>query len=142
MSTLSRERKSRFREYNKRFIGHDDIYVHNILKHQYFTIHPFGDDTELLSELNITPEDCHSVDGYWHMKSDISFIQVAVNKEIAQFRMRWPKDKGYLLNFNIDVKESYVTQDLFEEIMLKIWIKGIRPNTKLKRKLTGRLIQF
>lgn len=142
MSILSRERKSRLRDFKKRSLRQDHIYVHNILKHKYYTIHPFADDNELLNKINVTPENCQSVDGYWHMKSDISFIQLSANKDITQFRMRWPKAKGYFLNFNIYVKGENITKDIFEEIMLKIWVKGIRPNSRLKGKLTDRLIQF
>ena len=101
MSTISRERKSRLRDFNKRFISRDDIYNHNILKHKYFTIHPFADDNELLNKLKIRQANCKSVDGYWHMKSDIAFIEISVNKDITQYCMRWPKEKGYLLNFSV-----------------------------------------
>ena len=142
MSTLSRDRKYRLRDFNSFYSGRDDIYIHKSLKHQYTTIHPFADDTELLNKLNIAPEDCRSVDAYWHMESDISFLQVFAHNDSTIFRMRWAKEKKSLLNINISVEESYITKYLFEEIMLKIWSKGIRPNAKLKRRLSDGLIQI
>ena len=41
-----------------------------------WVVHPLADETDLLAELGIKPEECRSADAYWRYRSSVYFVQL------------------------------------------------------------------
>jgi hypothetical protein len=112
---------------------------------EYIPVHPFACESELLKDINWLPEKCTSVDAYWKMKNDVSFLQVMTkdvsdNKQVGIY-IRWDKTKKQYLNIVAIIDESVVTRDIFEKIMCNVIHLGIHPSEK-NRKRYGCKLQY
>lgn len=58
----------------------DDVFSVKDKDWEYITIHPMGDESDLLKNLNISEEDCKSVDCYWRSKKNVAFVEVQFHK--------------------------------------------------------------
>jgi hypothetical protein len=47
------------------------------------TIHPLADEHDLLSTLDIRPEECIAVDGYWSIGGDVVFLQLVTANQTS-----------------------------------------------------------
>jgi hypothetical protein len=45
---------------------------------EYIPVHPFGDESEVLTRLGLQPEDCRSVDAWWGIDGDATLLQSGV----------------------------------------------------------------
>lgn len=52
------------------------VYRHRASGWEYIPTHPFADETELLSQLNVSPEECTSVDAWWGIDEDATLLEV------------------------------------------------------------------
>lgn len=75
MSTFSRQRKSRIRNFEARAARSDDVRAYRDWR--YITVHPFADEPELLEYLSMSPNQCMHADVLWHTGTDIALIQTS-----------------------------------------------------------------
>ena len=61
----------------------DDIYQHRTHGWRYIPIHPFSDEYDVLTRLQMSPTDCRSVDAWWEIDGDATLIQTYTNGHIA-----------------------------------------------------------
>ena len=95
MSTFSRQRKARLRDFESRAAYDND--VRRYREWRYITVHPFADEMELIARLGLAPDDCKSADVWWHTGSDIVLLQtVAGGDPPFATTVRWCNDPPYL----------------------------------------------
>ena len=52
------------------------VYRHPTHGWEYIPIHPFGDELEPLTRLQLRPEDCQSVDAWWGIGGDATLLEL------------------------------------------------------------------
>lgn len=85
---------------------------------QIVTIHPLADELDILSKLNLRPEQCTSVDGYWSIGGDVVFLQVNTAiadsfREPGLYARLAPHPPRYV-NLVVVVDEPYITRAMLE----------------------------
>lgn len=70
-----------------------------------WVVHPLADETALLAEIGITPEDCWSADAYWRYRDSVYFVQV-----YGQGHFR--DEPGLYYHFRKDIR-----QDVFHIVL-------------------------
>lgn len=103
----------------------DSVYHHQQRGWAYIPIQPFADEQENLTRLDITPDDCWSVDAYWCTEEDVYFIQVWANRLNASTNdpglfCRWSNGEPAFLNLVARVSDRYVTRAKFEALMSRL----------------------
>ena len=95
MSTFSRQRKFRIRDFESRAAHDGDVRKYRDWR--YVTVHPFADEPELLKRLSMAPDDCKFADAWWHTGTDIALLQTcAVRGAPFATTMRWFGDPPYM----------------------------------------------
>lgn len=95
MSTFSRQRKQRSRDFKRRVEITDDLRTYRAWR--YITVHPFADEPELLAHLGMQPTECQTADVWWHTGRDVVLLQaVAVGQEEQATTCRWFGSEPYL----------------------------------------------
>ena len=79
MTTFSRQRKARIRDFERRAEYSDDVRQYRDWR--YITVHPFADEPEVLARISMPPEDCRSADVWWHTGSDVALLQTYAGAE-------------------------------------------------------------
>jgi hypothetical protein len=74
----SNYRRRRRQDFNRRAqLAPDDVYYHAEMQWPYIPIHPFADETDILTALGLHAEMCREVDGWWLINDDMILLQVA-----------------------------------------------------------------
>lgn len=95
MSTFSRQRKLRIRNFERRARYDGDVRTHRDWR--YVTVHPFADEAELLERLALSPNDCKTADAWWHTGTDVVLIQtIAVKTAPCPTSVSWFGEPPYL----------------------------------------------
>ena len=95
MSTFSRQRKSRLRDFESRAAHADDVRQYRGWR--YITVHPFADEPELLARLSMTSDLCKQADVWWHTGTDVALLQTSTGgKSPFSTSVRWFGDPPYL----------------------------------------------
>ncbi len=146
MTRFSRDSKFRLRDFQRRGKSHYatcEVYKHQELEMEYIPIHPFSNEKDTLQRIGIEEKDCFSVDAYWDMKTDVSFMQVSTIDKLdckIDLYARWIKEKKRYLNLVAKVNASSITRDIFEQVMSSFYKAGVLPSGKLRRTLTNYLV--
>lgn len=92
----------------------------------YITVHPCGDEPEVLDRVGVLPEDCQSVDAYWNVGSDVAFLQVSCVETEAEeaFTIRRANNDAYLFNLTAAVAAPFVTHALIHSAMRRFFRWG------------------
>jgi hypothetical protein len=73
--------RSRLKDFQSRAtFSPSNVYHHRTREWQYIPIHPFADESELLSQLNMQSEHCQSVDAWWSTEGDATLLEVQTTK--------------------------------------------------------------
>ena len=78
MSRFTKDSKFRLRDFSKRVNYSPESVYKSSAGFEYIPVHPFSDEDTVLKELYMRPEECRAVDAYWHMGTDIGFLQMQV----------------------------------------------------------------
>ena len=105
----------------------ESVYIHDGFGWEYIPIHPFGDEEDILKELNIINTSCKNVDGWCLMNNDATLLETCVLSETTL-------DEGLYVKANNKWDERlylvavfdapYVTRTLFEYAMEKFVDSG------------------
>lgn len=118
MSTFSRQRKQRLRDFEQRVRFDEDVRTYR--QWRYVTVHPFADETELLARLEMQPEECRQADVWWHTGNDVVLLQtIAVGKEKQPTKAFWHGNKPYL-SIVTHLPDTLVTIERLHEAMDRI----------------------
>jgi len=144
MSRFSKDSKYRLRDFSRRKrYSPNSVYVHSTLEHEYIPIHPFSDERDILSELELSPSECRSVDAWWNMGEDVCLLsvycqQLQDNRENG-IHAYWPKYRQRSLYLMAVVDFDNITRELFERIMLRACEQELLASEELRTKLSPNL---
>lgn len=77
-SNLNQNRLKNFQ--SRAAFSPSNVYRHRTREWQYIPRHSFADELELLSQLNLQPDDCQSVDAWWSTEEDATLLEVWTTK--------------------------------------------------------------
>lgn len=103
---------------------------------RYISVHPFGDESELLARLELRVSQCTSADVWWHFGNDVALLQT---KATGQLRppttYHWIGNPPYL-SFIARLPETITTTDQLLRSMDRIAECGIprRPRRRSHRR--------
>jgi hypothetical protein len=94
---------------------------------EYINVHPMADETEVLRKLCLQPDDCKAVDCYWHVGSDVVFLQVysrmyLQDREPALYAHRWPAHDARGLTLLAYLNEPYISRETVERVMQRFYV--------------------
>ncbi len=140
MTRFTKDSKYRLRNFKTRAsYSPGDVLVNPIEAQDYIPIHPFGDDNDLIKKIGLEASDCKAVDAYWHMGTDISFLQVGTRDIYSSFEpgyyAQWSKKKKEYLILTCVTQSDFITRSEFEGIMSRFSKMGCLPSETLRKKL-------
>lgn len=134
MSTFSRQKKRRLRDFEKRWRLSTDVRTYRDWR--YLTNHPFADETELLGRLSLRSEDCVVADVWWHTGKDVVLLQTWADSEHpSSVDVRWFGSEPYLSIF-AKLANSTTTIENLHVLMDQISRRGLPKRTCPPRTLS------
>lgn len=138
MSTFSRQRKQRLRDFERRVRFDDDVGTYRDWR--YLTVHPFADETQRLARLEMRPEECRQADAWWHTGSDVVLLYaVAAGKEKQPTTGIWSGHKPFL-SVVMNLPDTMATIERLHEAMDRIAACGLPK--RLRRESLRRFTLF
>lgn len=123
MSTFSRQRKQRLRDFERRVRFDDD--ARRYRSWRYFIVHPFADDAELLKRLEMQPEECRQADVWWHTGTDaVLLMSSATGKAQQPTTCRWGGNRPFLY-IATSLPDQLITLERLHEAMDRIAACGL-----------------
>ena len=143
----SREQERRLTAYQrKRQVDPDFVIKVEDRNWEYIPYQPLAGDTELLEQLGMKPEDCKSVDCYWHVGDDVVYLQVKASRH--EFRQptgmyaRWAGHDLPMLHLVAVVERDLVDREVVEEVMAKMEALGLESEVLSKNHLGTKLTRI
>src|SRR5262245_18369813 len=121
MGLNARKRHQRQSDFMRRKKS-DPMNVHTVPTRgwEYIAVHPLADESILLHSLEMTPDDCTSVDCYWSTQDDVVFLKV-LSKTTAMVRpgLYASKPRSYLdMTYLLAVVDSHnIVRSTLEAVM-------------------------
>ena len=123
MSTFSRQRKQRLRDFEGRIKFGGDVRTYRHWR--YITVHPFADERDLLARLEMQPEECRNADVWWHTGNDVVLLSmVAAGKERRPTKGIWSGHRQHL-SIVTHVPDETTTIQRLHEAMDRIAAVGL-----------------
>jgi len=96
------------------------------------TVHPLGDEQELLKKLGMNPSDCFACDLRWARYDELHFVEITSNRENLGVWGRKRFDRKPYLNFHVSISAQLLTTECVTHILtvLDEWISS-HPEKKL-----------
>lgn len=126
MSTYSRSRRARLRDFQRRLRHESSTESHNGFR--YISIHPLADDLETLDRLGLRPSDCTSVDCWWEVGNGVALLEVRALATSARAKPHcraicWGSPPS--LRLRAFVQEPEITSQVLTDVMDQIKRAGV-----------------
>ncbi|HZS10400.1 MAG TPA: hypothetical protein VFD58_36560 [Blastocatellia bacterium] len=111
----------------------EDVYRHRQTGWQYIPVHPFADEPEVLSRLNLKPDDCWSSDAWLAVNNDATLIQsrtVKVCCEQPGLYASQNNDELHWPYLRVIVDAPCITRMILESAMTQFVLLGF-PDSRL-----------
>lgn len=103
------------------------VLIHRAAGWRYIPIHPFADDADVLSRLNIAPEDCWSADAWWEVDGDAALVQSCVARMAGRppglYARRTDDDRGWVDLLAV-IDAPTITRESFEAALSRFAALG------------------
>lgn len=92
-------------------------------KYRIVCLHPLADQGDLLSKLEMRPEDCVLCDVYWDYRGDLLFISFSI-ADSSGINLHFKSDLKHPISFVVKTSKGPLTKDMVEKGIdfLKEWI--------------------
>lgn len=98
----------------------DSVYIHRLAGWPYLPMHPFADDTDVLSRLGMAPGDCWSADAWWGIDGDAALVQSYIarmtNRPSGLYARRMEDADGWVDLLAV-IEAPSVTREAFEAVL-------------------------
>lgn len=119
----NRYRSQRWSNFRRRVAyAPENVYRHRTHGWEYVPVHPFADEPEILSRLDMQPEDCFSVDAWWGIDRDATLLEswvVGWTHRPAGLYARASLKMDDRVHLTAILDAPFVTRTAFEAAMLR-----------------------
>ena len=122
----------------------DSVYVHRLAGWPYIPIHPFGDETEELSRLDITPEDCWSADAWWGIEGDAALVESRIARMAGRspgLYARRAEDEDGWVHLLAVIEGPFITREAFEAVLSQFAELGFPNSERFRLPLSAGVVR-
>lgn len=110
-------------EFDERWKENKQLFLVNNEEFRVVTIHPFGDELQIIQKLKITPEDCTYVGSYIQTKKLISFVEFETSSQMLS--NKFSKGIYYRLNENMIYSKLVSDEIWLSKTLVNEWIENM-----------------